>query len=222
MPKKFSFKKGKRMIKKKKYHRKKQTLDTVGTIARYAVKGFKFIKGLINVEKFKYDFGLGVTTITNTASISSLVGIATGDGSAARTGNSILVKYLYLNYIVNRDVASTTSADTFRIVIVQDREQVSDTAPGWTDVFSSASVVSPLNVNNVGRFTILYDKRQYVSSNSPQRSENTTIPLDFHIRYNGVNSTDIEKNGIWIMWLADSIANHVSILGNSRLAYYDN
>lgn len=222
MPKKFAFKKGKRMLKKKKYHRKKQTLDTVGTIARYAVKGFKFIKGLINVEKFKFDLGIGPGSITNTASISQVSAIASGDGDAARTGNSILAKYLYINYIVNRSASSTTAADTFRIVVVQDKEQVADTAPGYSDVYSSTTVISPFNVNNVGRFTVLYDKRHYVSSNKPQVSDQLSVPLDFHIRYNGTASTDIEKNGIWLMLLSDTTANHPTILGNIRLAYYDN
>lgn len=189
--------------------------------AQKAYRGVNFIRSLINVEKFKADVSLAAT-LSNTAQVTSLNPIANGDGEGARTGNSILAKYLSVNFIVNRNSVSTTSADSFRVVIVRDNEQVADTAPAYTDVFSANSIVAPLNVLNVGRFTLLLDKRFYVSYNKAQASFQQVIPLNFHLRFNGTASTDIEKNGLWLMILDDASANHPSMAGNSRIAYYDN
>lgn len=219
------FRKGKRILKRRRPIRKPAKTSSVAStafnIAKYAVKGFKFIKGLINVEKFKFDTTWN-TTAASSAGVTHINAIAQGDGDSGRTGNSLLMKYLYMSLNIVRNSASTASSDTVRVVVVIDKEQVGDTTPAYNAVFEANNPLALINKNNVGRFTILYDKFYNLTSNSPAVQIKEMIPLNMHCRYNGTASTDIEKNGLYVMWIGGSLSNEPSFAGNARLAYYDN
>jgi len=44
-----------------------------------------------------------------------------------------------------------------RIALVYDSQPNSGSTPAWTDIFATASVYSPNNLNNRDRFRIIYD-----------------------------------------------------------------
>ena len=219
------FRKGRRVIRRRRPIRKPRSTsnvaDTAFNIAKYAVKGFKFIKGLINVEKHKLDTAFS-TTFATTAGVSQINAVAVGDGEGQRTGNSILMKYAYLYFNMARNASSTASTDFVRVVCVVDKEQVGDTAPGYDAVYESQAPLAMINKLNVGRFSILYDKTFNLTANTPAITIKEMVPLNIHARFNGSASTDIEKNGVYIMFIGTNGTNVPTFQGNVRLAYYDN
>lgn len=219
------FRKGRRVLRRRRPIRKPRSTsnvaDTAFNIAKYAVKGFKFIKGLINVEKHKFDTTFA-TTVGSTPAVTNLVAIPQGDGEGSRTGNSLLTKYAYITLNMVRSSSSTAVSDTVRVVVVVDKEQSGDTAPPYNGVFESNDPLALINKLNVGRFSILYDKFYNLTANTPAIQIKEMVPLNMHVRYNGSASTDIEKSGIYLMWVGSNGTNQVSFNGFVRLAYYDN
>ena len=153
------FRKGKRIVKRRRPIRKPNKVGSVANtafnIAKYALKGFKFIKGLVNVEKHKFDTTFA-TTVGSTPAVTNLVAISQGDGEGARTGNSLLAKYAYITLNMIRSSSSTQVSDTVRVVVVVDKEQAGDTAPPYNGVSESNDPLALINKLNVGRFTILF------------------------------------------------------------------
>lgn len=191
-----------------------------GGLAYRAYKGFRYLRSLINVEHQKIDFNLGATGVTTTPVVTQMTAVAVGDSEGSRTGNSILCKYLYQKLTVRLNASANYSR--LRYVVVRDKQQVGDTAPSWTDVYESTSTTSLLNKNTVGRFDILYDRCFDLDANNPQYLVDKYIRLNSHARYNGTASTDIQKGGIWVMYVSDELTNNPTLSYNNRLMYIDN
>lgn len=198
---------------------------SVRDVAEAAYKGVKYIKGLVNSELYKLDIvGATSTFYSDGSAVTHMTPVAQGDGPAARTGNSILAKYLTIHGVATR----TTSGDAVqqcRIVIVMDRQNIADeTNPGYSTVFTSASPNALINVDTAGRFTILYDNVFTLDTvKQLSKSFKINIPLNKHIRYNGTASTDIQKNSIWLMTIStQTVSNQPVFTYAARLGYHDN
>lgn len=215
------FRKGKRVVKRRRRPAPINSWKAAAHLAKKAWSGIKYLKGLVNVEKHKFDTAFSIP-FTNTGTVSGISSIPQGDAEGTRSGNSILAKYAYLSFNCTRNAASTTVSDLIRMVVLVDSEQASDTSPTFTQIFESATPLALLNKLFVGRFTILYDKTFNLTANTPYARINQMIPLNFHIRYNGASSVDYEKNGVYLVTIADSASNLPALVGTTRLAYYDN
>lgn len=201
---------------------KKPVRYQVADFAYNAWKGVNYIKGLVNSELLEYTVDTSNNPTTN-GSIVSLVAIAQGDDVSGRTGNSIFVKKILLRGYVTQNASATNTL--CRIIIFMDKQQVADTIASVTDVLTTSTMDSLLNVNNFGRFTILMDKVYAMSSaNGNIRPFTNTIKFakGVHVRYNGSATTDIQKNGIYIMFISTESTNTPTIQWNSRTFYHDN
>lgn len=212
--------KGPRMPKKRSratpwYNRK----YSPGDVAYKAWNMAKYLKGLINVEHQKVDTSIATTSGT-TPAVVQLNAIAVGDAEGSRTGNSILQKYVYMKVTTKLNVSSNYSR--LRLVLVQDKQQVGDTSPSYTDVYESASPMALINKLTVGRYSILYDRTFNLDANNAQLLQDKYIPINNHARYNGTASTDIQKNGLYLMYISDDNTNQPTISVNARLCYIDN
>lgn len=189
-------------------------------LAQLAWAGVKKLKQLVNSEKYKFDVSISITSQTGTANITLLNAIPVGDTESTRTGNSILQKHLYLKSAFA--LPSSEFYSRSRMVVVQDNQQIGDTAPSFTDVYESASTIALLNKSTVGRFSILYDKQVVLDSNRPLQVWDKYITLNNHARFNGTGASDIQKNGLYLMTLSSSSPTGPSIDVKSRIAYHDN
>ena len=175
-------------------------------MARLAYRGVKYLKSIVNVERQKLDTNVTAIGVTNTTPlVYPLNGLPVGDSEGSRTGNSILMKYVYSKTVVSIHPSATFSR--VRFVIVQDTQQIGDTQPALTDVYESVSTISLLNKATVGRFKILYDKLYDLDQNNPQIIVDKYVPLNLHARYNGTASTDIQKNGLYLMLVSNEPTN---------------
>jgi len=196
------------------------TQPSVGGIAKAAWSGVKYLRTLVNSEVHKLD-GTETNAITSSGAVVHLSGIAQGDTVSGRTGNSVLTKYLSYRHIIVINASATTTH--IRVIIFRDNQQVSDTSPAVTDVLNTASCTSFLNAANAGRFQILSDKFIRLAAQGPQSVfQKVNLNENKHIRFNGTSGSDVQKGGLYALFLSDQGTNTAGQEFRWRLAYHDN
>lgn len=193
---------------------------TWGQFATKAWSGVQQIRKLINVETHKFDVN-GGTTVNSTGSITHITGVAIGDTLSTRTGSSILDRDLHIRIVWQKGVAATITVTRF--IIVQDKQQIADTSPAVLDILNSADVVSHYQPDIEGRFKILKDITTVLDISNVVKAADFKLDLsNVHTGYNGINGSDIQKNGIYILMISNEPTNVPTISWISRFRFYDN
>lgn len=197
---------------------------SVSQLAAQAFRGMKYVKGLVNSEMFVLDTAM-LQSPTDSGTITHVTAIGQGDGSGSRTGNSVLAKWLSIRAFAYVHGSATDTA--IRLMVVMDKQQQGDTAPGVADVLDTASAtynyLAFLNPDQKGRFSILHDEIWTMNNVSKKDLiKKVNIKLDKHIRYNGANTTDIQKNGIYVISISSEATNAPALKIEARLGYHDN
>lgn len=192
----------------------------VADTAYKAYQGVQYLKGLVNAELHAFDNIETSRAVGTGGYVQTLNNIPIGDTNGDRTGNSLLAKYLFGRIHATRNTAAT---NTFiRVMIVQDTQQISDSAPAISDVLQTVNVLSPLNKNTFNRFKVLKDMTIRLDDNQTSDNYKINIKLPFHCHYNGSLATDIQKNGLYVMYVSNEAANAPFIDHNLRFSFYDN
>lgn len=190
-------------------------------LATKAWKATKYIRGLVNSEMLHNRIG-GNITIDSTGGLLPLSGISQGDTDSGRTGNSIFARNLFMNLNVKVN-ASNLSTQFVRLILLQDNQQISDTTPSVSDVLDSAYPNAPLNQSTAGRFTIIRNWEFYLNTaTNPGRVLKKYFKLWHHIRYNGTASTDIQRGGLYLLYISDQSTNPPTAGYQIKLGYHDN
>lgn len=201
----------------------RQGLRTMGTpsaknIALLAYRGVKGLRALINSETHFRNVTLSQALVANTAVITQLNDIVQGDTLNSRTGNSCLMSGV-------KSIEFITSAVDNCIVremLILDKQQIQDTAPAILDILQTQSPTSMFSQEfSQGRFQILEDNLYVLdtSHNSSRIRRKYKSLKGKHAYFNGTASTDINKNGVYKIWLSDAVA---TIQCNYRLGFHDN
>ena len=125
---------------------------------------------------------------------------------------------------------------SYRFMIVKDMQVNStDAQVRWDQVMDTtgmqAGIHSELNVDNMGRFVVLEDRRFTVDADSPQK----TVPFKINsahignVRYNGPSAAALTDKGVYVVFAAfvfgyDSVAANITLpspVGHSRLCFTD-
>lgn len=213
----------KRKTYKKRRYTKKGGISnmTVGQIATKAYAGFKMIKGLVNSELYCKDQNPLIDVAqTNLGKVTPLHNLTIGDSASERTGNSILLKNVYLKVRLSW---STTNGNQFKYWLIHDKQQQSDTPPTFGDIFNSRDVLSMRNRDTLDRFSVL--KQGLITQDSDRTVVDLSIYHEFaqhHVKWNGPNPTDIQKGGIYLVTVAANSVSPVVFLCDSRIQYHDN
>lgn len=183
-----------------------------------------WLKRLVNVEIKKYDANVAAASVPSTGTVYPLHEIAQGDTDQQRNGLSIKPLTILIKYTcLNNATAVTTNT---RVLLVKDLQQVADTNPAVGDILDGSVAPlyqAPLNNASVGRFKILKDFNIILDNARSNRKDGKIFAKLFgHIRYNGVNATDIQKNGYYLVLVSDQPTNAPLFLFNERLSYADN
>lgn len=202
------------------YNRKYNAMQ----VASAAWRGVKYIKGLVNSEMYHYT-QTATSTPLATGDIIPLTNIAVGDTDVTRTGNSIFVRSITMNFNCSQHPARTDN--TFvRMILFIDTQQISDTNPTLTDILASQNPNSLLKLQNSGRFKILKNWEFYINSvNNTGKVIKYYRNIKHHVRYNDVNSTDIQKGGIYLLIVSNvtPVQNQPPTLQYQiRVGYHDN
>lgn len=208
-----------RRYKKKSWYNKKHCYSA-RDVAISAMKGVKYLKGLVNSEVHKLESDIGAS-VSDSGSITHLTPITQGDSTANRQGNSVLGKYLTCRGILTKHASAT--ATQVRCMLFRDNQQVGDTSPGISDILQSTPYInSMLSSTTVGRFTKLYDKLVFLSSNKPSGQFVINLAVKSHVRFNGSASSDIQKNGLYLVLVSNEATNTPSVDAQARFGFYDN
>lgn len=195
------------------------------TNARWLASQVMWLKRMVNVEIKKYDANVaeGTALDSNPGLVYPLHEMAQGDTDQTRSGNSIKpLSVLIRGRLTNNATAVNTLV---RVLLVLDTQQIADTTPSVSDILDPSYQFwnAPLNNNTVGRFKVLSDRKyQLTTVSTPIREFKIYQKLYGHIRYNGANSTDIQKGGIYLMFISDQATNKPTFGFQTRLAFTDN
>ncbi len=149
-------------------------------------------------ETHRYEQSNGAT-VAPAGTVTHLTQIAEDDGIANRTGNQVTITYIGLRGELVANSSST--GQSVRVSIVQDLQQISDSAFLYTDVFSGSSPFSFIDSDTSGRFRILYDEL-YTLSDGAGEYRTVKVNLTKKIEktgWNGPLATDIQSNGIYLL-----------------------
>ncbi len=195
---------------KKKTYRKKSSgkyggyLDTASKALMVAYS----VKKLLNVEKKKLDITFD-TQITQGGVVKNLVTIAQGDKINERSGNSIRIQGLSAKYTLDSGLPAVV-----RCMVIKDNQQIQDADIGVTSLLSNiqdanGSIINNmLNTDTVGRYSVLMDKYHVLSVGAGlTRQSAFNLPANNHVRYNGVGTNDIQKNGLYMVVLSNQAAD---------------
>ncbi len=210
------------VYRRRRYKRRRYIRRGVGalSLAVKAIKGVRYIKGLVNSELMVHNDASQILPSTTGVSI-HLTDIAQGDANTTRHGNQIKLKYIKLRMTLLKH--ATPVATFIRCLIVVDKQQEADTTPAIGNVLTSLVIDSAYDPANIGRFRILYDRVfTLVTGSSDYKFTQKYIKLNMSVRYNGVATSDIQKNGVYIMFLSDEATNTPTVNYNARLRFRDN
>lgn len=163
--------------------------------------------------------------------VGQLTSVAQGDGQDQRDGFKISVSSLHVKGFMR----AATGPCIVPVSIVQDTQQVSDSVPGYTDIFNGSGelLAMPLRESlSISRFKVLRQTTIVVSPvTASGDNPNTIVPFSFYIKFpkglpvefNGSANTDIQKNGLYICcanW-QPSINSYAVLSFHFRLNYTD-
>lgn len=205
---------------------------TSGTLTQQVKSLQRVVRNLAPENKY-LDVTTSASNITTAGSVVHITQVAQGDSQGSRTGNSINLTSISVTGRFDRaaDVNSQTSV-AYRIAIVIDKEQVADTSPTVSDIFTGAPIASFPNLDNLERFRILWLSPVKESKMMSMGTSNTLIPNqtiywkfnwkgNLKVSYNGSATSDIEKNGVYICYISNDAADTIDVTSTTRIGYTD-
>lgn len=217
----FSRKRGRRTFKGRRT-RKFRRLRYKGTrsMAAKALTGVYKLRGLINSEMHKLDTEISGSMVS-TWSLNPIHLIAQGDAYNQRAGNAVLVRAInWKGSVIVNDLNSPIQCC---ICLIQDTQQIDSNVPNGGDIFEQQTPYSHLNHKYVGRFKILARKNFALNKEGrPEAVFNINVPLYTHLRWSGVLSSAICKNGLYTCIIGTAVSDYPQIVSTVRLSYHDN
>lgn len=202
---------------------------------------------LVKPEVKWFDADLSGTNVsTANGLVSHFTAITSSTGVSNRIGNAIRLVEIELNWLpslANTSVDGTQANAGARFYIVQDTQQIADTAPTGGLLVDQPSLpfTQLFNVLFQSEFKILYDSgpQNYNYSQGPIQlggatqgivpeaavfHRNIKIPVNIVTRYNGTGSGDIQKNGIYLFVYSNCLlaaASSFDYFATSRVKFVD-
>lgn len=216
-------------------------------LARKVVQLSKYVKGLKPEMKF-VDLALSSTNVNTGTGLTQLMSaVAAGSNINNRIGENILAKYIEVNFeaVYGASISVATNDNpSYRFYIVQDKQQIGSTSPALSDLIDAPGTptIALYNVTEQKRFRVIFDSGPqvmvmgnmsavapptfgYSSISLPSKltwkvKRSVTIPIEF----NGTGSTNIQKNGIYLMVQSDMVATATAcfdFLCTTRIGFTD-
>lgn len=190
------------------------------TAGMAALKGVRYLKSLINVERKYLDYNQVNQTIGTTPTIYPLSQVGGGDAYNQRDGNSI--KAASLLYRMSAVLNPAVEQSFVRAIIFIDHEQRASDPTAAEVLEQSTNYLSAINHLNGTRFTVLRDL--YLNLRKDMNASMVTkfLRLGHHIKFSSTTSTDTKEGNIYLLLISDTNVNAPTIDFNSRLRFIDN
>ncbi len=182
------------------------------------------VKRLLNVEIKFFDTQL-VSAMNNSITITQLTNIPQGDTGITRDGSQCKMLGLAFDYFIA--VHASAVSTICRVMVVVDKQTnqaIYDDSDLLEDTSSVDSIVSPRNLDNKHRFTILYDKRHNLSAANATVHVKTYIKKDLLLRYDASTPSiaDLTQNSLSFLMVSNESTNTPTIASFSRVRFVDN
>lgn len=197
-----------------------------GAAGQQLWKDVKWLKSLINVEKKVFDSTSTGQTPSNSGAMYWLSGITTGTAYNQRTG--MVVKASNISMRLNCAVNASATSATFtqlRVILFINKSLNHGQTPAASDILQSLNTpMSPYNLDNVGDFEVLYDRKFDLTLQYPTKSINIFRRLRHHIRWDtsGDLIADTEKGHLFMLLLSDEPSAFPTVDYYIRLRFIDN
>ncbi len=194
--------------------------------AQKALAMVKSVKRLINVEIKNFDVQLTSQDIDIVPVITQLSNIPQGDTTSTRDGAQCKMVGLELSFrIVQAAAASITSCRIMLVLDKQTNQAIYVANDLLADVTISDGIISPRNLDNSRRFTVLYD-RTFTMQDGGVRSfvVKKYFKKDVLLRYDGSTPSiaDLTQNSMSLLTTSSEGTNVPTFTLFSRLRYVDN
>ncbi len=195
--------------------------------AQKALRIAQSVKALLNVEVKNFDVQLNSSVITDAIGITQLCNIPQGDTSNTRDGSQVKMIGYEFNYFIQQSSAAV-NADFIRVMLVVDKQTnqaIYLAADLLDDITNLDSIVTPRNLDNMKRFTVLYDRVHILSKGGTNGAHvKKYFKKDLLIRYDASTSAiaDLTSNSISLLTVASTASNDPAITFFGRLRYVDN
>lgn len=183
------------------------------------------LKRLLNVEVKNFDVQITSLALTQTPIIRQISNIPTGDTTNTRDGAQCKMVGINVNYelLVN----PTTPRTSVRVILIIDK-QTNQAIYTDSDFLEDATVldniISPRNLNNKHRFTVLSDRVHMLSLDRPAIVVRSYFKKDVLLRFDASTPSiaDLTQNSISLMLITNEATNVPSITLFTRLRFVDN
>jgi len=125
----------------------------------------------------------GATLADSSGDLILLSGVAAGTDFTDRIGRKIFLKSISLRFSMVPGTASTNQGDVVRVMLIYDT-QTNGAAPATTDILTTASQLSHMNLNNRDRFRVLMDKNLTMGASiyaASALTQGAPVPRFFHM-----------------------------------------
>lgn len=194
--------------------------------ARKALLVARGVRRLLNVEIKNHDVQQVGVALSNTMVITQLSNIAQGGTTNTRDGAQCKMLGIDFNYLLT--ISANASRPAVRIMLVLDKQTnqaIYTIADLIEDVSASDNIVSPRNLDNKHRFTILYDRTHVLGLQG-----NTNIVVrkyikkDILLRYDASTPSiaDLTQNSLSLVQVTNDAAEPPTITSFMRIRFVDN
>lgn len=163
-----------------------------------------------------------LANVSNAGLIRDLALIAQGNTLDARDGDFIAPFLLNIRMNWTGDAAATTGV--YRTIVLRDKQQEATVTPSVANVLASTSPLAQFNLLNRNRFKILYD-RTFTGVNDAAIRQSWVqiirLKLTLPMQFRGAATTDIQKNGLYMIVIFNNNANMPDVTFSTRLFYND-
>lgn len=179
----------------------------------------KGVKGKQVEIKFK-DTDSSNNPVAGSGSLFATSDITQGIAQQQRIGNSVHAIALDVDVDVNFLVSPGPSKLYYAVVL--DTQVISDTLPATGDIFTSfGSQNIKLNLNNLGRYRVLYEKYILRDNEKLRTAWHFSVPLNFNMRFNGAAGNDFQKNAVYIVLESNTGTGTTTVASATRLKFTD-
>lgn len=218
------YRKGLRGKKKFKLGRKLAKRGSIyGSAAQQLWKDVKWLKSLINVEKKVLDTTALNSGVDNSGAVVWLSDINYGTAYNQRTG--MVVKASNISLRMNIRFNTNAAATQLRVILFFNKSLNHGATPAVGDILQDLNTpMSPYQLDNVGDFVTLYDRKFDLDSQRPQAKVNFFCRLRHHIRWDTVGdaAANTETGHVYMLVLSDEAVNTPAIDYYARLRFIDN
>lgn len=152
--------------------------------------------------------------------------MATGTSDNTRNGNYINIRAVKVSMQFQLGTTQSTVLNA-HIALVRMKQQIPDTAPSsWNEIFEgNAGTYVMQHQASMDRYEILWQKFVKIDPNqttSVRIDKTHKFPRGLKVAFNGTTANDIEKNGLYLVYIGDAGANNSagpSLRGQARLTF---